>query len=117
MTQTPGNQMGQIEIEQCVQDCLNCNTICLQTAKNCQKAGGDHAKPEHISMLLDCAEMCLTAAHFMQHNSPMHGYVCQTCAQVCNHCAGECEQMGDTDCANACRNCAWSCEQIAKMIA
>jgi hypothetical protein len=116
MAQNQGNQMSQVEIQQCIQDCLSCSDVCLQTAINCQKAGGDHAKPEHISMLQDCAEMCMTTAHFLQHNSPLSGSICQACAEVCNHCAGECEQMGDTDCANACRNTAWSCEQLAKLI-
>lgn len=106
--------MVRVEMQQCIQNCLDCHDVCLQTASNCQKAGGDHAKPEHIFMLQDCAEMCLTNAHFMQHNSPLYNYMCQVCAQVCNHYAGEFEQIGDTDTANACRNCAWSCEQLSK---
>lgn len=111
-----GNQMGQVEIEQCIQDCLNCHTVCLQTATNCQQAGGQHASHEHISLLQDCAKLCQTAAQFMQHNSPVYGYVTQACAQVATHCANECDQMGDTDCANACRNTAWSCDQVTKMV-
>jgi hypothetical protein len=35
---------------------------------------------------------------------------------VTNHCAGECERMGDTDCANACHNASWSCEQLTKLL-
>ncbi len=108
--------MEQVEMQQCIQDCLNCHAVCIQTAKQCQQTGGDHAKPEHIQMLHDCAELCLTAAHFMQHDSPLVGYVCQATAQVTNHCANECEQMGDTDCANACRNANWSCDQMTKMM-
>lgn len=116
MQQNPGKSMGEVEIQQCIQDCLNCHAVCKQTAEACKQAGGEHGKSEHIYMLLDCAEMCLTAAHFMQHNSPLYGYICQAAAQVANHCAGECEQMGDNDCANACRNAAWSCEQLTKLV-
>ncbi|HEU0002773.1 MAG TPA: four-helix bundle copper-binding protein [Ktedonobacteraceae bacterium] len=116
MQQNTGKSRGQVEMQQCIQDCLNCNAVCTQTAQKCQQAGGDHARPEHIQMLHDCAEMCLTAAHFMQHNSPLVGYVCQAAAQVTNHCSNECEQMGDTDCANACRNASWSCDQMTKML-
>src|SRR5947209_11801318 len=115
MMQNTGNPMIQVEIQQCIQNCLNCYTACMNAVNGGQQAGGQHAKSQHSTMLHDCAEMCMTAAHFMEHNSPLFGYVCQTCAQVCNHCAGECESMGDTDCANACRNCAWSCEQMAKL--
>ncbi len=113
MAQNTGNQMSQVEMQQCIQDCLACHDVCLQTAKNYQQVGGHH---QYILMLQDCAEMCLTTAHFMQHNSPLYGYLCQACAQVSNHCAGECDEIGDTDCANACRNCAWSCEQLAKLV-
>ena len=116
MQENSGKSMGQVEIQQCIQDCLNCHAVCVRTADACRQAGGDHAKDEHIYVLLDCADMCLTAAHFMQHNSPLYGYACQAAMQVANHCAGECEQMGDDDCANACRNAASSCEQLTKMV-
>ena len=116
MQQNTNQSMGQVEIEQCIQDCLNCHTVCIDTAQKCRQAGGDHGSKEHVQMMLDCAEMCLTAAHFMQHNSPLYGYVCQAAAQVSNHCANECEQMGDSDCANACRTASWSCDQMTKMI-
>ena len=108
--------MVQVEIQQCIQDCLECHAVCKRTADACRKAGGEHGTDEHVNMLLDCAEICLTAVHFMQHNSPLYGYVCQATAQVTNHCAGECERMGDVDCANACRNASWSCEQLTKLL-
>lgn len=116
VVQDTENPMGEVEIQQCIQDCLKCNTVCLQTAENYQQAGSDRDKFEHISELQDCAEMCMTAAHFMQHDSPLYGFVCQTCALVCTHCAGECELRGETDCANACRACAWCCDQLAKLV-
>ena len=116
MMQNRDNAMVQAEMQQCIQNCLNCYTACMN-AVNGEREGSKHGKSQHTTMMQDCAEMCMTAAHFMEHNSPLFGYVCQTCAQVCNHCAGECERMGDTNCANACRNCAWSCEQMAKLVA
>lgn len=108
--------MVQVELQQCIQDLQSCHDVCAQTAVNCQEAGGDHAKPEHIAMLQDCAEMCQTTTHFMQHDNPLYGYVAQACAQVTTHCGEECTQMGDTDCANACQNAAWSLEQITKLV-
>jgi len=117
MQQNTNQSMGQVEMQQCIQDTLNCSTVCTQTAKECQKAGGDHAQPAHVQMLQDCAEMCTTAAHFMQHNSALVGYACSAAAQVTNHCANKCEQMGDSNCANACRNASWSLDQMTKMIA
>jgi hypothetical protein len=117
MQQNTGNSMSQIEIQQCIQDCISCHDVCLQTATACEQSGGEHASPDHINILRDCAELCLVAAHFLQHNSALVGYVCQACAQATTHCGNECDRMGDTDCANACRNAAWACEQMTKMIA
>jgi hypothetical protein len=116
MSQNAGNQMGQVEFQQAIQDCSTCHDVCMQTAANDRHASGDHAKPEHIALLQDCAALCQTAAHFMQHNSPLYGYVTQACAQVATHCADESDQMGDTDAANACRNAAWACDQVTKMV-
>ncbi len=82
--QNSDNPMVDMEMQQCIQNCLNCYAVCMNMVN-----GGQQAK------------------------SP---YTTKTCAQVCNHCAGECESRGDMDCANACRNCAWSCEQLAKLV-
>jgi hypothetical protein len=119
MQQNTGNanSMSQVEIQQCIQDCLNCQQVCSQTADADQQSGGDHAKPEHVQMLQDCAELCMTTAHFLQHGSALGGYLCQATAQVTDICSNECDQMGDTDCANACRNASWSCNQLSKMVA
>jgi hypothetical protein len=119
MQQNTGNSnaMGQIEIQQCIQDCLNCQQVCLQSADAGQQAGSDSAKMDHLQMLRDCAELCLTTAHFLQHGSPLAGYLCQAAEQVTTICSNECDQTGDSDCANACRNVSWSCNQLTKMVA
>lgn len=114
MPEKPAN--AQIEIQQCIQNCLACHETCAQMAAADRQAGGDHASKEHIHMLQDCAELCLTTAHFLQHGSALAGYVCLASAQVTTICANECEETGHTDCANACRNVAWSCNQLTKMI-
>ncbi|HZS77355.1 MAG TPA: hypothetical protein VFA41_12140 [Ktedonobacteraceae bacterium] len=111
MTQNTSNSMGQVEMQQCAQDCLTCSSVCSEAAKS------QGANSEMASMLQDCAELCQVTAHFLQHNSQLSGYVCQACARVCDHCANMCEQAGNSDCANACRNAAWSCGQMAKMVA
>ncbi len=84
-TQNQGNKMGQVEMQQCIDDCMSCYDVCLQTAKNCQQAGGQHAAQNHIWMLLDCADVCQTTAHLMQHNNPLYGYITSAAAQITNH--------------------------------
>ena len=108
--------MSQVEMQQAAQDCMNCYTVCTQTAQQDQQAGGEHGQPSHVQMLQDCAELCQATAHFLQHGSPVAVAVCAATAQVTQHCAFECEQMGDNDCANACNNANSSVGQIAKMV-
>jgi hypothetical protein len=108
--------MSQQEIKQCIQDCLNCSATCKRTAEEYKRAGGEHGKGAYVYMLLDCGEICQTAAHFMQHDDPLYGYVCQAALQVVNHSGEECERMGDTDCANACRIAVESLEQVVRLL-
>ncbi len=107
----------QIETQQAIQDLLNCQQVCSQTAETDRQSSGSHAGESHVQMLQDCAELCLTTAHFLQHGSALAGYLCQTCAQVTTIFANEFDEMGDTDVANVCRNVAWSTNQLSKMVA
>ncbi|MBI2708606.1 MAG: four-helix bundle copper-binding protein [Actinobacteria bacterium] len=99
------------------QAALDCHTVCLETVTHCLTKGGDHARPDHIVLLLDCAEICQTAANFMTRDSELHGLTCRVCAEICESCAQSCEQLGDDDemrrCAEACRRCAESCRAMA----
>ncbi len=106
-TQEP---MSQVEMDQCIQDCIKCSDVCLQSATG-------NSDRQHAAYLRDCSELCLAAAHFMQHQNPLYGYVVNAAAEVTQRTGERCEQMGDTNCANACKNASWSLQQIAKMVA
>lgn len=118
MPHAPGHQMSE-EMQQCVQACLDCHRICLETVTYCLQMGGEHADPAHIRLLLDCAEICQTSANFMLRGSELHGPTCAVCAEVCERCAQSCERMGDDAqmkaCAEVCRRCAESCTRMATM--
>jgi len=108
------------DMQQCIQNCLECHSICLATVPHCLQMGGEHASREHITTLLDCAEICQTSANFMLLNSPLHPRVCGVCAEACERCAQECERMANGDqqmlaCAEVCRRCAESCGRMASM--
>ena len=106
-------QLGK-QIELCIEHCQQCHRICLETITHCLEMGRQHAKTSHIRLLLDCAEICQTAANFMFRNSDLHSIICSSCAEVCLRCADECERFGDDErmkaCAEACRRCAESCQ-------
>jgi hypothetical protein len=103
------------EMQQCIDACRNCASVCLSTAANhCLEAGGKHVEPVHFRTMLDCAEICQTSANFMLRSSALHAHVCRACAEVCAACARSCEEVGDMDeCVAACRRCAEECRKMA----
>lgn len=108
-------------MQECIDRCQSCQEICLSTLTHCLEKGGKHAAPEHIQMLLACAEICDTSARFMLLDSEFHSRTCEVCAEVCDACARGCERLGDDEvmqqCAEICRRCAESCHQMAKTAA
>jgi hypothetical protein len=97
------------EMEECITGCLACHASCLQTVEHCLAEGGAHADPEHVRLLLDCAELCESSAHFMIRQSPFQGRICALCAEVCRACEEACRRLGDAvdlRCAESCRRCA-----------
>ena len=106
------------EMQNCINECLNCHAVCLDTITHCLQMGGKHASPDHIALLQDCAQICMTSADFMLRGSQYHGDTCGVCAKLCEACADSCESMAEGDdfmqkCADVCRRCAESCRDMA----
>ena len=99
----------------CIEECLRCYQTCLGMASHhCLEAGGKHVEPRHLRLMLACAEICRTSAHFMLLGTEHHKHTCAECADVCEDCARSCEQVGDMqECVEACRRCAESCRKMA----
>jgi hypothetical protein len=117
MSPTTVHAMTQ-EMQECIDNCLNCHAMCVHTTTHCLEMGGKHAAPEHIIVLQDCAQICGTCADFMLRGSERHARTCAVCAEVCRACADSCERLaGDDDvlrqCAELCRECAESCQRMA----
>lgn len=90
----------------------------LADVSHCLEKGGDHARSDHITLLLDCAEICQTAGNFMLRKSELHAQICTACAEVCERCAEDCERFGSEDqmmkeCAQSCRRCAEACRTMS----
>ena len=106
------------DMRQCIAECTTCHQVCLQTIQHCLGMGGKHAEQSHIRVMADCAQICAVSADFMLRGSTLHGRTCGVCAEVCQHCAADCDRVGGGDqqmklCADACRRCAESCRQMA----
>lgn len=105
------------EVQQCIDNCLECHSICMETITYCLEKGGKHAEANHIRLLQDCAQICQTSADFMIRVSDIHPQTCGVCAEVCERCAKSCEQFeGDAvmrRCAEMCHRCADSCRKMS----
>jgi hypothetical protein len=116
----PHSSMLSTEMQRCVDDCLECHSICLETIEHCLQKGGNHADPKHIRLLRDCAEICQTTANFMLAGPDLHGRTCAVCAEACQRCAESCEQLANDDmmkqCVEVCRRCAESCKVLAQPV-
>ena len=105
----------------CVDECLRFYQTCLGTAMtHCLEIGGKHVEPAfqafdgHFRLIMACAEICRTSAHFMLLHSPHHMHTCAECADICEECAKDYERVSDMDdCVKACRDCAESCRRMA----
>jgi hypothetical protein len=108
--------VSNLNFSSCIETCLQCHQACLHIAMtHCLETGGDHVQAEHFRLMMNCAEICQTAANFMLSQSPLHVVVCAACAEVCIACADSCEQIGDMEeCVNTCHRCAQQCESMGK---
>lgn len=105
------------QIEDCVRHLLRCHRACLGTAMaHCLETGGEHARPQHLRLMLDCAAICQTAADSLLRKSQFHTRLCDLAADVAETCAKECEALGGMeDCVTACRTCADACRPAARL--
>lgn len=99
----------------CIEACLRCYSTCFGMAMgHCLETGGHHVAPPHFRIMVACAEICRTAAHFMLMRSKHAVHLCRECAEICDQCASECDGMeGMEACARQCRSCAEACRAMA----
>ncbi len=103
------------ETQRCIDECIRCYRTCFGMAMNhCLEMGGEHVQPKHFRVMVACAEICRTTAHFMLMKSEHALHLCRECAEICDQCANECERIGDMDdCVEQCRRCAEMCRSMA----
>jgi hypothetical protein len=116
---TPTMQLHDVnaDLQACIQTCLKCHSTCLNTVTYCLKQGGQHADPDHLTLMLDCAEICQTCTNFMLRKSALHMRTCKICAEVCDMCAMDCQRFANDEqmqaCADMCRQCSAHCREMA----
>lgn len=114
MTHTAINPSA--DSQACIDACTECHAACWEAINSCL-VRGHRADPEHVALLLTCADMCSTNANALIRGTSGHAITCRACAQVCRLCAQACEQIHDDArmqrCAEVCRRCADCCEEMA----
>jgi hypothetical protein len=110
-----------IEMQQCINECLNCCEVSVRTMEHCFELRGKHVETSQVRTLSDCAAICQTTAGFMLRGSQFHARICAVCAEICHECERACRRMEDDQmmerCADACRRCAESCERMTHVAA
>lgn len=110
--------MSESEMKHCASECSRCHEVCVETTRHCLQMGGKHVEQQHLTLMLDCAQICAASSDFLLRMSVMHAHTCMACAEVCEACATDCDRLGDEHmkkCAEACRRCAESCRKMASM--
>jgi len=103
-----------------VQDCMealgHCHALCLSTASvHCLESGGEHVRPQHFRLMLDCAAACAFAADALARKSQFHNRICALAADIAETCGSDCDRLGGMEaCAAACREAARLCAEAAR---
>jgi hypothetical protein len=94
----------------------HCHRTCSSMAMtHCLELGGEHARPQHLRLMLDCAGMCAFTAEALGRKSQFHNRFASLCAEVCETCEKDCAALGEMeDCVQACRSCAAKCREISR---
>ncbi len=94
-----------------------CHLSCLSAAMTrCFELGGEHVRPQHLRLVLDCAAVCAFASDVLARKSQFHNAVCALAADICEVCAKDCERLGHMkSCVQTCRETAALCRQTARL--
>ena len=97
--------------------CYSCAAICDRCAIACFARDDPLTMARCIGLVMDCAQLCRSAAMMMSRGSEFVDAVCEACAEVCAACASECAGHDVKHChlcAEACARCARMCRAVAR---
>jgi len=69
--QDTGDSMIEVEMQECIQDCLDCHKACVDTVESYKQAGNDQAQMQQLTLPLQRAEIVLSNTHFSQSYSTL----------------------------------------------
>lgn len=100
------------EERDCIKHCNEAAAVCEWCADECI---GEEGMAECIRLCRDVADIASLHGRFMARDSDYSDSLAETCAEVCEACADECETH-DHDhcqvCADVLQECARSCREM-----
>ena len=105
------------ELQDCLDKLAQCHRTCLSMAlTHCLEMGGEHARPQHLRLMLDCASFCALTEDAILRKSQFHASILKLCADICETCAEACRALGQMDaCVTACEVCTTACRTSARL--
>ena len=108
-----------------LQQCILSLTTCFQVAEltlslvRCREPD-TYKTAAHAKALNDCAQICTTAASFLQRESDLHDIILKAAADICRKTADILKAASDQDgimqsCAKVAYQCADSCDKTASI--
>lgn len=98
-------------ITQCAVQCERCAyDVCM----------GEPEMRECGQACVDCAQICWTTASCLSRGSQVSIQMLQTCAQACTWCSQECQACDEPaaqTCAQVCAQCAQECQTLSRQFA
>jgi hypothetical protein len=97
--------------------CYSSAAICDRCAIACFDGDDPWTMARCIGLVMDCAQLCRSAAVMMSRHSEFADTICEACAEVCTACASECtlhDVKHCRQCAEACARCARMCRAVAR---
>lgn len=108
--------MGYHEWKNCIDACLACAAVCNHCASECTKEDDVKMMAKCISLDMQCAAICASAAQLMSLGSEHAKAMCKICAEACEACYQECSKHDHKhcqECAALCKACAEECRKMA----
>lgn len=94
----------------------HCHATCQSMAMtHCLEMGGEHARPQHLRLMLDCAGFCAFTADALGRKSQFQTRFAALCAEVCQTCGDDCAAIGNMEeCVASCRDCVTVCRELSR---
>lgn len=103
-------------------DLLRILAECATECDTCFDASLDNEKTNELARVVrecrDCAKICYATLSFVASNSPHAKHLAKECAEICEACAGVCDNHTDDEqeciaCKKICQECAEACRDFA----